>query len=197
MRILNFSEEKLDKVMTFGRDTVMVMCYTPKVVVFETEEELWKFKAVWEDVIGEYMEEHEEEYGDKYYDYDFMWYVDPFEGESFQRDDEKYEPRNIAIIPAYDNEELTYSPDTAIKFGIINSQDMWTTMDELKLHVEMLDLLFEKEELYSRMKEDTFKMFSDIREIWKEDLKLHEEGADYFRIMMLARDDYDYDKYVK
>lgn len=196
MRVLDFNNKKLKNFkepIEFGRDTVMVMCRIPKVIVFENSTEIWKFKAVWEDVIQPYIEKHLE---DEDYELDYIagWYVDQFEEESFMRDDEEDEDRNLTLFNLQGKEGWEYEDEITIKFGVLNSKDTYTDMDTLQKQVELIDLLLSEELMFKRLKDDTKEMFKIINEIWKEDILAYKNNQPYFEVGLYEECDLEYKK---
>ena len=182
MRVLDFTKDKLISPIDLGRNTAMIMCFTPKVILFENSLELDKFTRVWEDLIIEYLEENQKELDPEYeLNYYALWYVDDFEGESWLFDEEKYKSRNLKLVADTEN-KCEYENSIMVKFGV-GAEDIWTDMETLKIHIKLVELLFNTPKLISRCKDDTVKMFRTILDIWKEDLNLYEQGSkEYFKV---------------
>jgi len=183
MKIIDFKNKR--KPIQFDRETIMIMCYTPKIIVFETSEELTKFKRVWEEVIVDYYDRYEKEI-DKDFEKQHIarWYVDQFEEESWMINDEDHEGRKLKVVPLtkkqareahWDNTICTY-------FGVLDSKDTYADMYTLEKQCEMIELMFETEELNKRLKEDTKEMFKQILEVWEEDISSFYCDDDYFTV---------------
>lgn len=193
MKILDFTNKEFIEPIELGSNTAMVMCFTPKIVLFETSEELCKFYRVWEDVIQEYLEKHKELDPDYELDYYAGWFVAPFEEEWFfkldveNKEPDAYEPRNLKIVSNKDASDEEYQPLYDIKLGILNSKDTCIDEETLEYHVKLVDMLFETEEMLDRLKDDTKKMFEDIQKVWKEELKAFKSpDRKYFKVKILG-----------
>lgn len=178
MKILNFNRKSPEGVM-FERQTFMVMCFTPKIIVFENSDEIDRFKRVWE-IIDEIVCENKfliEKIGDDVSGF----FVDAFEEESYLMDCEDEESRKFILRDVSDMDDSNFEDCITIKLGVLNSKDMWIDMDTLKKLIFLLDSLLIKSEGSLPLKADTKKMFLDILKVWKEDLKLSKQRK-YFKV---------------
>ncbi|NCI19734.1 hypothetical protein EJM73_08860 [Clostridium botulinum] len=187
MRILDYTNKKLENEIDCGRNTVMIMPHLPKIIVFENVKELNKFQRVWEDVIQEYtMEDTDSELFDKYPDDLISWYIDPFEEESFLFEDLDVESRCLKIVPVYEKEDECFSNKMEVKFGVLNSCDIYTDMDTLEKHCELIEILLTNEKLKDKCAKDTLNMFEIILSVWREQLAYYkEDNCKYFKIKVI------------
>lgn len=196
MRVIDCTDKKAGDILQFDRETIMVMCFTPKIIVFETSEKLNKFKRVWEDIIVEYLDKNEEELDPDFILQEYAsWFVDQFEEESwFMREFEDGEEdvpdgRKAKVTILSEEEALKkyeWEDKTVTHFGMLNSKDTWTNMKVVEEQCKLIRMMFEKEELSKRLKEDTRKMFEDILKIWEEDVfisRLTDERKYFYAIV--------------
>lgn len=191
MRVIDCSEKQVGDIIPFDRETIMVMCFTPKIIVFETSEKLNKFKRVWEDIIAEYLEKNEEELDPNWILQEYAtWFVDQFEEESWlmrkfeDGDEDTPKGRKGKVIILSEEEALEkyeWEDKTVTHLGMLNSKDTWTGMDVLEEQCKLIRMMFDKEELNSRLKDDTKEMFKIILRVWEEDVELSKkEDRKYF-----------------
>lgn len=188
MKVIDCTNIK--ETLEFDRETIMVMCFTPKIIVFETEKALDRFKRVWEEIIGEYLEINHDTLDPEYeLHYRATWYVDHFEEESWMIDNDEHEGRKakVTFLSDKEAEEFEWQDTLAVHFGVLNSGDEWTEMEVLKTQCELIRMLFENEQQICKqvkrtLTKETKEMFETILSVWEEDLRLHESGADYFKV---------------
>ena len=185
MKVLDFTNKTFEPI-ELGRNTAMIMCFTPKIILFETEEELYKFGAVWE-LLTDFVwsnENGDDEELQEGIGQDVEWYSDIFLEESWYITDEGKRGRNLRVVPYPESDEM-FEDTIAIKFGVLNSKDCWTPMEVLENHIALIHLLFDTEELRSKCKDDTLDMLKTIVSIWEEDVKLSERhDREYFKVMV-------------
>lgn len=187
MKVIDYTN--LKESIQFDKETIMVMCYTPKIIVFEKSEELWKFKRVWEDIIEDYYERNGDELDPDYeLQHIASWYVDHFEEEWYfmlqheEGDKDATESRKLKVVPTQYNEDTYYTDDIVTYFGILNSGDIYTDMDTLQKQCDMIRLMFSTEELNKRLKDDTKEIFKTVLTVWEEDLEAHKNKSGYFEV---------------
>lgn len=178
MKVLDFSKKSPEGVV-FERQTFMVMCYTPKVIVFENSIELDKFKRVWE-LINEIVCESDillEEIGDSI----SSCFIDAFEEESYMLDDEDEISRKFILKDISDMDDSNFEDSMMVKLGVLNSKDIWLSMEELSKLIFLLESLLFSEKRSFQLKEDTEKMFLTVLTVWKEDIKLSKRNK-FFKV---------------
>lgn len=188
MKIIDFTGKKYEG--QFKRQTIMVMCFTPKVIVFEEAKELYKFKAVWE-LLDDLTEDNEALLDAIGYD-TCSWYVDAFEEEEYLVDCKEYSDRIFTLKDISDMDDANFEDFLMVKFGVLNSKDIWTDMETLEKHCFLLNMLLERPDAPELLKPDTIQMLKDILAVWEEDVRLSkEEDRKYFKIEIEIEEKYD------
>lgn len=191
MKLLDYTNRDFEE-LELKHNTAMIMCFTRKIILFETAEELNKFKRVWEDIIIEYLEKYNELDPEYLLEDSAYLFVDHFEEESwFIRDYEngkcEHSPRNLKVVDNSKDSDENYIDEYEIRFAILNSGDIFIDIDYLKMHVELLDLLFEKEEMYCRLDDTMNNMIKIVHETMKEELEQHgRKDRKYFKVKVIG-----------
>lgn len=168
MKIHNFINKPIEPI-NFGRNTVMVMSFIPVALEFENSKELKEFCRVWEDSIEPKVSELSKEsvsVAENYPDYIVGWYVDAFEEESLMYDDEENEARNLCLVKI-DAPDSDFDDTVATYFGVLNGKDIFTGLDVLEKHSNLLESFLEDEEMAKDYDIETLKMLSQINMAWK------------------------------
>lgn len=191
MKLLDYSNKEFDG-LVLGGNTMFVMAHTPKILLFETSTELYKFMRVWE-LIGDYIDEHEElDDEDCNLSYYASWFVDPFEQEWMFKEDlengtNEHEPRNIIVENASHLDDECFGNEYDVKLGTLNSSDMYISPKDTEYHIKLLEILFATEELNKRLKDDTREVFNIFYELLKEELEnSKKEDKKYFKVTIIG-----------
>jgi hypothetical protein len=183
MKILDFTNDPLTT-MTFTRETLFAMCYVPKVIAFETAEEIWKFKAVCEVHLAEPLEDMgDEEIIDDYYASDVCrWFVDTLEEEAWMLKVSR-DP-NDEYYKDYSGRTLILTSDIS-ETNLDDSVNLSTnkTRDDMNMPMEYFEV-FNREitkllasDMTEKLKEDTQEMFRKINKVFSEDIEAWKSGT--------------------
>ena len=172
MKILDIKKDNVKFPIQFDRETIIVMAFVNKIIVFENGAEMHTFKSLFEDM-QDYWENNNEEQYDKYCDA-LYWYVDPFEEESFMVDHKKneeytYEGRKLLVEST--NDFTNFDDNISIYFGVLNSKDMYFGMNELQKTVDIIETYLNISEFTKTLDLKELSMLTNILEIFKEDIE--------------------------
>lgn len=172
MKILKFDEGLESLPITFDKETVWVMAFTPQVIVFENSKELKEFYYVFEDLEDMLNEEEQDKYCEMLY-----WFNDSFEEESFMVNRNEYSGRKCQLKVATD--DMDFDDTTIIRFGVLNSKDIYTGAYHLKQTIELIEKYMELNgENLSQLV-----MLQNILSVLKEDIRLGKlNPKDYFKV---------------
>lgn len=172
MKILKFDQGLESLPITFDKETVWVMAFTPQVIVFENRKELKEFYYVFEDLQDMLSEEDQDKYCEMLY-----WFNDPFEEESFMINRDDCIGRKCQLRAVSD--DMYFNDDTIIRFGVLNSKDIYTGTYHLEQTVELIEKYMELTgENLSQLV-----MLQDIASVLKEDVRLGKlNSKDYFKV---------------
>lgn len=177
MKILNFNNCSPEGLMIEGQ-TIMIMCFTPKIILFENSKELKDFLNVWE-VINDIVCDNDillEEIGDHI----SGCFLEAFEQEINMLEAKKHNKRKFILKDISDMDDTNFEDCITIKLGIFKYKDMWINMEELSKLVFLLESLLFNERSFPMKKEDS-QMFLKIIDIWKEDLNLSKDEK-FFKV---------------
>ena len=183
MKILDFTNNPLTT-LSFPTETLFALCYIPKVIVFETAEELHKFKAVCEIHLAEPLEAVpylEQEFIDDMAVADICTvFVDTFEEESWLVEDPD-EQRDSSIILTSDISGTTLDDSVNVYANMLRVP-MSIPMTWLEVFNREIMKLLASNDLNDKLKEDTQKIFRSISKVFSEDIEAWKSGtAEYFQ----------------
>ncbi|HDX9663288.1 TPA: hypothetical protein ROX91_001987 [Bacillus cereus] len=171
MQILTYERSATGVLFEADRETFIVMARVPKIIVFENEYELHKFKSVLE-LLQDIAEDNEDDDGCYH-----LSLVDEFEQESSMMDDNEYEGRKLKVVTTDDSDD-GFNNDIEIRFGVLNSGDMYLGEDFMRDIVKYLRIFV----THKNAKYSTARMIKRIVEVFEEDLKAIENDEPYFKV---------------
>ncbi|MFJ8528609.1 hypothetical protein [Bacillus sp. NPDC094106] len=171
MLVYDFTNKENEVLLEAKRNTVMIMARVPKVIMFETGDELRTMADVLEH-LSELADDREDENAEV-----ALSMFDEFEQESYMKDEEEYSSRNLKVFTCKDD-ALLYDDKISIFFGVLNSRDCFLEPDEVKVI-----LTYFKEFIGSDMcKDATKEMLLQIVQVLEEDLQALKENKPYFKV---------------
>ncbi|PES54405.1 hypothetical protein [Bacillus thuringiensis] len=171
MEIFTYERSAEGVLFEADRETFIVMARVPKIIVFENEEELHKFKSVLE-LMQDVAEDAEDDDGCYH-----LSLVDEFEQESHMMDDDEYNGRKLKVVTTDASDEY-FNNNIEVRFGVLNSGDLYLDEEHMRDIVKYLNMFTTHE----RAKYSTARMIKRIVEVFEEDLKAIEHNEPYFKV---------------
>lgn len=171
MLVYDFTNKENEVMLEAKRNTVMIMARVPKIIMFETGDELSTMADVLEH-LSELADDREDGDGEM-----ALGMFDEFQKESYMKDEEEYSSRNLKIFTCKDD-ALLYDDKVSIFFGVLNSGDCFIEPEDIQVIVRYVKEFTESD----MCKGSTKEMLLQIVQVLEEDLQALKENKPYFKV---------------
>lgn len=174
----------------FNRETLITMCYTPKIIVFQTGEEIWRFCSIWEKIF-EWLDSKEENESILEYKRVAMIFDNRFKKQSELTNNSNKKPNKLKVFKVSEDDSLFpwWLEEISISFGVEEKVGSWIKLEEVRKMCELLRQFRETQELWETTKEETQNIAMQILEVLQEEVYNYDKNTEFFKVDIACLND--------